>query len=234
VDKTVKLWHLNETGCLRTFTHPDFVTSVRFHPLKLHWFATGCADGRVRLWDIPGTKVLASSVIQHDMITAGAFTSDQKIIVGSLKGVCRFYQYNPLSQQMPARGGGTVSIMSFVGGGTSHASSSSSGQGQQNKQSLTAPGKLEYLTQVDVKDQRSSSSSSGSKITGLLVMPNDDSLIVTSADSRLRRYLGYAQQCKYKGHKATSTLIRASLSPCGQHVMCGSGRSPSTINYTPY
>ena len=212
VDKTTKLWHVNEAACLRTFSHPDFVTSVRFHPVNLHWFATGCADGRVRLWDIPGTRILASSLVQHDMITAVAFTSDQKIIVGTLKGVCRFYRYNPFNQQMPARGGGTVSIMNFGG---------SSNQSKGGSETVQPPGKLEYLAQVDVKDQRSSSSSSGSKITGLLVM-SDDSLIVTSADSRLRRYLGYAQQCKYKGLKATSTMIRASLSPCGQHLISGS------------
>lgn len=123
VDKTVKLWHMSETGCLRTFSHPDFVTSVRFHPLKLHWFVTGCADGRVRLWDIPGTKILASSLVQHDMITAVAFTSDQKIIVGTLKGVCRFYRYNTFSQQMPARGGGVVSIISLVGGSSANQGS---------------------------------------------------------------------------------------------------------------
>ena len=42
---------MREFGCLRVFGHPDFVTSVRFHPSITGLFTTGCADGRVRLWD---------------------------------------------------------------------------------------------------------------------------------------------------------------------------------------
>ena len=49
--RTARLWHMREFGCLRVFLHPDFVTSVRFHPSISGLFATGCADGRVRLWD---------------------------------------------------------------------------------------------------------------------------------------------------------------------------------------
>ena len=39
---------------------------------------------------------------------------------------------------------------------------------------------------------------------------------------RLRRYLGFAQHCKYKGLKAQSTMLRASLSLSGQQLLCGS------------
>lgn len=38
---------------LGTFTHPDFVTSVHFHPFDDHIFLTGCFDKRLRLWKIP-------------------------------------------------------------------------------------------------------------------------------------------------------------------------------------
>lgn len=38
---------------LGKFTHPDFVTSVHFHPLDDHIFLTGCFDKRLRLWKIP-------------------------------------------------------------------------------------------------------------------------------------------------------------------------------------
>ena len=49
--RSVRLWHMREFGCLRVFGHPDFVTSVHFHPSVTGLFTTGCADGRVRLWD---------------------------------------------------------------------------------------------------------------------------------------------------------------------------------------
>lgn len=38
---------------LGTFTHPDFVTSVHFHPLDDRIFLSGCFDKRLRLWKIP-------------------------------------------------------------------------------------------------------------------------------------------------------------------------------------
>jgi hypothetical protein len=41
VDKTVKLWHLSQPGPLRSFGHPDFVTSVQFHPQDAQRFVSG-------------------------------------------------------------------------------------------------------------------------------------------------------------------------------------------------
>ena len=104
---------MREFGCLREFKHPDFVTSVRFHPSAPGLFLTGCADGRVRLWDCaapaasaaaappagcPGTagggggggSLVASAAVQQDMVTAVDFMPDgRSLVIGTLRGVLR-------------------------------------------------------------------------------------------------------------------------------------------------
>lgn len=49
----------------QTYEHPDFVTSVAFHPHDARRFATGCADGRVRVWGTLEGRVLASASLQQ-------------------------------------------------------------------------------------------------------------------------------------------------------------------------
>lgn len=67
----------------------------------------------------------------------------------------------------------------------------------------------------------------GKKVTGVNYMPGKDlstsSLLITSNDSRVRLYDGYTLRAKYKGHANKSTQIKASFSPRGDYVICGSG-----------
>ncbi|EFJ53205.1 hypothetical protein VOLCADRAFT_86245 [Volvox carteri f. nagariensis] len=85
-------------------------------------------------------------------------------------------------------------------------------------------GGLDYLTQLDVKNPHGS----GRKVTGLVQVPytygNDQLYVITSADSRIRLYVGYTQvkERKFKGHRHSNTQIAASLSPSCQHLICGS------------
>jgi hypothetical protein len=83
--------------------------------------------------------------------------------------------------------------------------------------------RFEYLTHLEVRHSRGGSKNSGKKITGLAFMPGDDrKLLVTSNDSRVRVYDGYALACKYKGHKNNNSQIRASFSPGAEFIVCGS------------
>jgi hypothetical protein len=83
--------------------------------------------------------------------------------------------------------------------------------------------RFEYLTHLEVRHSRGGSKNSGKKITGLSFMPGDDrKLLVTSNDSRVRVYDGYALACKYKGHKNNNSQIRASFSPGAEVIVCGS------------
>ncbi|CCD27332.1 Dgr2p NDAI_0K01410 [Naumovozyma dairenensis CBS 421] len=87
MDKKAKLWHPNRETSLQTFSHPDFVTSVKFHPVDDRFFLTGCLDHKCRFWSI-----LENSVVYefncYDLITSltlspgeGEFT-----IVGTFNG----------------------------------------------------------------------------------------------------------------------------------------------------
>ena len=41
-DRTVCLWHLTSTECIAKFNHPDWLSSVDFHPEQDRYFVTGC------------------------------------------------------------------------------------------------------------------------------------------------------------------------------------------------
>ncbi|KAJ3203483.1 WD repeat-containing protein 44 [Entophlyctis luteolus] len=59
-DKTVRLWHVRATVCLKVFNHDWPVTAVRFHPNDEQLFLTGCGSqthGRLRMWSISEKKV---------------------------------------------------------------------------------------------------------------------------------------------------------------------------------
>ncbi|KAL0043328.1 hypothetical protein WJX79_001633 [Trebouxia sp. C0005] len=87
---------------------------------------------------------------------------------------------------------------------------------------LCANFKLEYETQIDVKNKRSGQKT-GKKITGMQFLASDTSkLLITSNDSRIRLYDGLRLQCKYKGHSNRNTQIRASFSADGSSIICGS------------
>jgi WD40 repeat protein len=81
---------------LQVCEHPDIVTCVAFHPHSARTFATGCADGRVRVWSAAEGAVVASASIQGDMVTALAWSQDgTTLIAGTLHGRCRYVWSSP-------------------------------------------------------------------------------------------------------------------------------------------
>lgn len=89
--------------------------------------------------------------------------------------------------------------------------------------SLGISNTLEYEAQLDVKNKRGQHSR-GKKITGLTFAPKlfPNALLITSNDSRIRLFDGYTLRFKYKGLSNKSTQIKASFSPKGNFVICGS------------
>ncbi|CCE64085.1 hypothetical protein TPHA_0G02500 [Tetrapisispora phaffii CBS 4417] len=86
IDKTVKLWHTDKNKSLRTFSHPDFVTTVKFHPIDDRFFISGCIDQKCRLWSILDEQVSYEYHCQ-DLITTLTVSLDGKFtIVGTLNG----------------------------------------------------------------------------------------------------------------------------------------------------
>ena len=74
---------------------------------------------------------------------------------------------------------------------------------------------------IDVRSTRGKNAR-GHKITSLSV--HGDKLLVTSNDSRIRMYdlRDMDLTCKFKGAQIEQSQIRASFSPDGKHIICGS------------
>lgn len=94
LDKTVRLWHPNRSGCLSTFRHNDIVTSTKFHPKDDRYFISSSLDATIKLWSIP----LKSAIFSHrlnELITACAFSkTGNYILVGTLLGQLDIFTYS--------------------------------------------------------------------------------------------------------------------------------------------
>ncbi|KAJ1280123.1 hypothetical protein BS78_04G207600 [Paspalum vaginatum] len=91
MDKTVRLWHMSSTYCLKTFSHSDYVTCIQFNPVDDRYFISGSLDEKVRIWSIPKREIV-DWVDLHEMVTAACYTPDGKAaLIGSHKGSCYLY-----------------------------------------------------------------------------------------------------------------------------------------------
>ncbi|KAK9684183.1 hypothetical protein RND81_10G192300 [Saponaria officinalis] len=103
MDKTVRLWDMETKACLKLFAHNDYVTCIQFNPVNDDYFISGSLDAKVRVWSVPGRRVVDWTDL-HEMVTAACYTPDgQGAAVGSHKGLCRMYsitdgKLNQLSQ----------------------------------------------------------------------------------------------------------------------------------------
>jgi len=96
MDKTVRLWSLANGGeCLRTFDHPDFVTSVTFHPKNGRIFLSGSLDNKLRLWSLRDARVFSFSDVRG-FITCVSFSADgSAAMAGTYDGKCTFFSVEP-------------------------------------------------------------------------------------------------------------------------------------------
>ncbi|GAB4833795.1 hypothetical protein Ancab_032044 [Ancistrocladus abbreviatus] len=91
MDKTVRLWDTETKTCLKLFAHNDYVTCIQFNPMDDDYFISGSLDAKVRIWSVPGRKVVDWTDL-HEMVTAACYTPDgQGAAIGSHKGSCRMY-----------------------------------------------------------------------------------------------------------------------------------------------
>ncbi|WOK94987.1 WD repeat-containing protein 44-like [Canna indica] len=92
MDKTVRLWDIENKTCLKVFAHNDYVTCIQFNPVDDRYFISGSLDAKVRIWSIPERQVVDWTDL-HEMVTAACYTPDgQGALVGSHKGTCRIYK----------------------------------------------------------------------------------------------------------------------------------------------
>ncbi|CCK70501.1 Laf1p KNAG_0E02400 [Huiozyma naganishii CBS 8797] len=87
MDTTVKLWHPDRKTSLKTFPHPDFVTSVVFHPNDDRFFVSGCLDHKCRIWSILDNEVTYEFDCR-DLITSVAISPGpgKYTVVGTFNG----------------------------------------------------------------------------------------------------------------------------------------------------
>lgn len=91
VDKTVRLWQVGISKCLRVFSHNNYVTCVNFNPVNDNFFISGSIDGKVRIWEVVRCRVVDYIDIR-EIVTAVCFwPNGQGTIVGTMTGNCRFY-----------------------------------------------------------------------------------------------------------------------------------------------
>ncbi|KAM5557717.1 hypothetical protein ABKV19_024860 [Rosa sericea] len=102
VDKTVRLWQVGCTDCLKVFAHSNYVTCVQFNPVDDNYFISGSIDGKVRIWGISCCQVVDYSDVR-DIVSAVCYRPDgQGAIVGSMTGICRFYNISDNHLHMDA------------------------------------------------------------------------------------------------------------------------------------
>ncbi|RAL52375.1 hypothetical protein DM860_007232 [Cuscuta australis] len=78
MDKTVRLWDVENQSCLKMFAHNDYVTSIQFNPVDDDYFISGSLDSKVRIWNISERKVV-DWTDQKEMVTATCYTPNGKV-----------------------------------------------------------------------------------------------------------------------------------------------------------
>ena len=184
------------------------------------WLLSSSMDKTVRLWYMTMDECLR--IFSHqDFVTAIDFNpvNDKYFLSGSLDGKLRFWNIPDHRVADWVDIGEMVTAATFNSDGS--VAVAGSYKGKCHFYGMDGV-RFDYLTHLDVRNSRSKKTQ-GKKITGLTFMPgNDRKLLVTSNDSRIRVYDGYALACKYKGHKNDNLLIRASFSPGAEFIVCGS------------
>lgn len=86
----------------------------------------------------------------------------------------------------------------------------------------TSDNKLQFDTTFEAR-RKKNKRSQGKKITGFQFIPGDeDKVLITSSDSRIRVYDGTKISSEYKGLRNTNSQISASFSSNGMYIICAS------------
>lgn len=189
---------------------------------KNYFILSSSMDKTVRLWHISRSECLCC--FQHiDFVTAIVFhpRDDCYFLSGSLDGKLRLWN-------IPDK---KVAVWNEVQGKSKLITAANFCQNGKFAVVGTYDGRcifyttdqLKYHTQIDVRSTRGKNST-GRKISGIEPMPNDDKILVTSNDSRIRLYdlRDLNLSCKYKGYVNVSSQIKASFSHDGKYIVSGS------------
>ncbi len=212
--------------------HTGDILCMAWSP-KSQSFASASMDKTVRLWNTPGSFSTASrrsmtatdvsraaQVFEHnDFVTSVAFhPNGEWFVTGCFDKKLRVWSIRESSVLF------WVDMASYI---TSIALAS---QGRmvicgdhEGKATFFDTEGLRWVTQIHVRSRRGRNSK-GKKISGIRVMPDQESVLITSNDSRIRlfRLSDFGLICKYKGAINDSFQLVASPSETGDHIICGS------------
>ncbi|CCE64135.1 hypothetical protein TPHA_0G02940 [Tetrapisispora phaffii CBS 4417] len=97
MDKSVKLWNIEKKQSLRTYLHPDFVTSIKFLPTDDRFIISGCLDHKCRVWSILDNSVCFEFDCK-DLITSLILSPGEGkyTIIGTFNGYIHILETNQL------------------------------------------------------------------------------------------------------------------------------------------
>lgn len=189
---------------------------------KSHFVLSSSMDKTVRLWHISRKECLCC--FQHlEFVTAIAFhpQDDSFFLSGSLDGRLRLWNipnkkvflWNEVDGRRQL-----ITAVNFCQNGKFAVVGTYDGRCL-----FYNTEQLKYHTQIHVRSTRGKNAT-GRKITGIEPMPNEDKILVTSNDSRIRLYdlRDLNLSCKYKGYVNDSQQIKASFSHDGKYIISGS------------
>lgn len=89
---TVQLWDWAAGRCLRTFEHGNWVAGLAWHP-EGKWFAAGCADNRVWLWEVEAGEPVATLAGHQWAVISVTFSHDGRFLASrAWDGTLRLWQ----------------------------------------------------------------------------------------------------------------------------------------------
>ncbi|XP_076454073.1 WD repeat-containing protein 44-like isoform X2 [Babylonia areolata] len=189
---------------------------------KNYFILSSSMDKTVRLWHISRRECLCT--FQHiDFVTAIVFhpKDDRYFLSGSLDGKIRLWNIPDKKVTMWNELSGSSNLIttaSFCHNGRLAVVGTYDG-----RCIFYTTDQLKYYTMLNVRSTRGKNAR-GRKITGIEAMPGEEKILVTSNDSRVRLYSlkDLTLTCKYKGCTNNSSQIKASFSPTGKYIICGS------------
>jgi WD repeat-containing protein 44 len=168
------------------------------------------------------------------MVTAVGLSKDgRRTVVGTMRGKCRFYgatsgaalDYEAQLDVKNKRGqharGKKVTGVTFAPKYTP-TSTITSGNLPSGGTGTSSRGLPPLSAHAGGPGAAPASSAPGRSRSPTRNTQTSQSLLVTSNDSRIRLYDGYVLRAKFKGHANRSTQIKASFSPRGDYIICGS------------
>eukprot|EP00041_Stephanoeca_diplocostata_P028428 m.805740 g.805740 ORF g.805740 m.805740 type:complete len:822 (+) comp23374_c0_seq3:205-2670(+) len=204
--------------------HTGDVLDLSWCHSKNVFLLSSSMDKTVRLWHVSRSECLAC-FLHEDFVTAIAFhpRNDKYFLSGSLD--CKIRLWNipekkvALWNEVGSEGCNLITAANFCSGGKYAVAGTYDGRCV----FFNTEERLKYYTQIHARSTRGKNAK-GRKISGIEPMPGKDKILVTSNDSRVRLYdlSDHSLSCKFKGATNTSSQIKATFSPDGQSIVCGS------------